>query len=165
MIEELKSILHHHVRLNTQIPGRLNDGISLDEIRRQSESLPFALPEEVEQLFQWRNGTNIEEGDLLDARWFFPGFYFPSLQEAIRVVHERRGAPQWREGWFPVGFLHGEPEQVVEYESLEAMIKTLEACFAEGAFFLDDRGVLDMDDEHHREIAHRFNPGIEEWQD
>lgn len=45
------------------------------------------------------------------------------------------------------------------------MIKTLEACFAEGAFFLDDRGVLDMDDEHHREIAHRFNPGIEEWQD
>lgn len=189
MIEELKSILHHHVRLNTQIPGRLNDGISLDEIRRQSESLPFALPEEVEQLFQWRNGTNIEEGDLLDARWFFPGFYFPSLQEAIRVVHERRDAPQWREGWFPVfmdgagnhylsccrkqnsaraeivGFLHGEPEQVVEYESLEAMIKTLEACFAEGAFFLDDRGVLDMDDEHHREIAHRFNPGIEEWQD
>ena len=63
-----------------------------------------------------------------------------------------------------IGFIHGEPQQPVEYESLAAMIKTIDACYAEGAFFVDEDNTLEIDDNLHREIAHRFNPEIPEWQ-
>ena len=188
MIEELDRVLDHLERLGRATPGLIRPGIALEQLDAFEARLPFLLPEEVRQLYLWRNGTRVEEGDQLDALQFFPGFYFPSLEEAIATFFERQDAPQWEPGWFPVfmdgagdfylavcdkdqrkatteilGFLHGEPEQIVEYESLDAMTKVLEACYAEGAFFVDD-DTLEIDDDLHRAIANRFNPGIEEWQ-
>lgn len=189
MIDELDRILGHLDRLGRATPGLIRPGLAPEEVDAHEARLPFLLPEEVRQLFLWRDGTVVEEGDQLDVLQFFPGFYFPSLDEAVTVFDERRDAPQWEPGWFPVfmdgagdfylavcesdrrkatteivGFLHGEPEQVVEYESLDAMTKVIEACYAEGAFFVDADGTLEMDDDLHRQIANRFNPGIALWQ-
>jgi cell wall assembly regulator SMI1 len=161
----------------------------LAQIRKMTSGLPFALPREVETLYQWRDGTMVRAGDRLDKVYFFPGFYLLSLEEAVQTYAERRDAPQWRPEWFPlfangggdfylawcrsemtqtapiVGFMHGEPEQIVEYESLTAMVRTLAACYDSGAFFLDEDNTLEVDDEMHRQLALRFNPGIEEWQE
>src|SRR6202011_2909454 len=108
--------------------------------------LPFSLTRELESIYQWRNGTKAVEGDLLEDLYFFPGFYFLSIEEAVQTYYEREGSPQWRKAWFPlfadgagdfyivpcakkklnasrvIGFLHGEPEQKAEYESVTAMM-------------------------------------------
>lgn len=188
MIEELDRIVQFLTRLGRATPALLQPGLSSVDIRAWEARLPFLLPLELEQLYRWRNGTRVNEGDQLDTVYFFPGFYLLSLEEAVEIFMERRDAPQWREGWFPVfadgggdfypalcsdekketaeiiGFIHGEPQQPVEYESLTAMIKTIDACYAEGAFFVSEDNTLEIDDDLHREIAHRFNPEIPEWQ-
>jgi hypothetical protein len=189
MVADLESIVAHLRRLGRPVPDLLLPGFSQDEIEDRAAGLPFLLPRELDCLYRWRNGTLAREGDRLSDLNFLPGFYLPSLDEAAQIYGERERAPQWRAGWFPVfadgagdfyiipctqekvedapiiGFLHGEPEQDIEYESLAAMIATMEACYAEGAYFVNEDGYLDIDDERHRQIAHRFNPGVAEWQD
>jgi hypothetical protein len=62
-----------------------------------------------------------------------------------------------------VGFMLDEAEHPIEYESLPAMIATIAECFEEGAFFVDDRGYLEVDDGRHVEIARRNNPRLAIW--
>ena len=187
MVLNLNQIVEQLRHLGRPTPELLHDGLSVTEIASWESNLPFSLTHELKSIYQWRNGTRVQEGDMVSGIYFFPGFYFLSIEEAVQTYKERAGAPQWRDGWFPVfadgggdfyvvpctrqeintaeviGFIHGEPEQVVEYESLAAMIQTLAASYAEGAFLLDD-DYLEIDDEKHRQIAHRFNPGVSEWQ-
>ena len=188
MTSTLDEIVAHLRRLGRHAPSLLQVPLTREEIQEWESRLPFALTRELATIYQWRNGTKAEESDLLESLYFFPGFYFLSIEEAVQTYQERGDSPQWREGWFPlfadgggdfyivpcaqqkvaasevIGFIHGEPEQGAEYESVEAMIQTLEACFREGAFFVDDDDTMEIDDERHREIAHRFNPTIPEWQ-
>lgn len=150
--------------------------------------LPFVASPELDELYSWRDGTNAPEGALLDELHFVPGFFFMSLEEAIRVYFERESAPQWKPGWFPfmadgagdfyiaagdasttgrstvVGFIHGEPDQPVEYESITAMMQTFSDAYAKKAVFADADGCLDYDDEGFRLIAQRFNPNLSLWQ-
>jgi len=44
------------------------------------------------------------------------------------------------------------------------MIETLADCYAQGAFFVNADGFLDMDDDAHQRIARQHNPGVTEWQ-
>ncbi len=188
MIAALDRIAVRLAQSNRAVAPKLQPGLSPGDIAARAATLPFALTIELEALYQWRNGTLVEEGDLLGQAYLFPGFYLLSLDEAVQTYAERKGSRQWRRHWFPVfadgggdffvvpcaperreaaeviGFIHGEPEQTVEYESLAAMMQTLDACYAQGAFFLDDDGELEVDDDKHREIAHHFNPQVEEWQ-
>lgn len=188
MINNLDRIVAHLRRLGRGAPDRLQQGLSQQELASWESQLPFALTGELVALYQWRDGTKAEEGDLLEDLYFFPGFYFLSMEEAVQTFKEMEEAPQWSEGWFPVfadgggnfyivpctakkvdeseviGFLHGEPDQIAEYESVSSMIETLEACFTEGAFFVDVDDTMEIDDDKHREIANRINPGIPEWQ-
>ncbi|MEX1365613.1 MAG: SMI1/KNR4 family protein [Nannocystaceae bacterium] len=188
MVENLERIAARLSNAGREVASKLQTGLSAREIASWEARLPFLLTREIEALFQWRNGTNVVEGDLLGHAYFFPGYYLLSIEEAVETYEERRGTQQWKDEWFPVcadgggdfyvvpcsgdkldvapviGFLHGEPEQTVDYESLSAMMQTIEACYAEGAFFVDDDGELEVDDDKHQEIAHRFNPEVEEWQ-
>jgi hypothetical protein len=189
IIGSLDRIEAHLRRLGRRVPQLLQSGLSVEAISAAQRDLPFAPTRELIVLYQWRDGTLALPGDVLDELNFLPGFYFLSLEEAIQTFHERRDAPQWRPGWFPfladgagdfyivkcepdvidasavIGFLHGEPEQVEEYTCIASMLKTLDAAYDEGAFYLDEDDTLEIDDDHYREIAHRFNPEIEEWQD
>ena len=56
-----------------------------------------------------------------------------------------------------VGFLLGESEHPIEYQSVKAMFATLLACYQEGIFALNPEGYLDMDDAQHALVAQRFN--------
>jgi hypothetical protein len=184
----LDAIVAHLLLLGRRSPALLQPPLTPVELRRWEARFPFAFTSEIEAAYSWRNGTKADEGDLLDNLHFFPGFYFLSMQEAHQTYLERRDAPQWQEGWFPlfadgggdfylvscrkrklnrspiIGFINGEPEQVEEYESAAAMLATLEAAFAESAFFIDKDDTLEIDDDMYAQIAARFNPGISEWQ-
>jgi len=188
MIAALDRIVGRLTQLRRAVVHKLQPGLSPDELAVRESTLPFTLSRELEALYRWRNGTRVEEGDLLGEAYFFPGFYLLSLDEAVQTYAERRGSRQWKAHWLPVfadgggdfyvvpcgtkkidateviGFIHGEPEQTVEYESLAAMMQTIDACYAGGAFFLDDDDELEVDDDKQREIAHHHNPQVEEWQ-
>jgi cell wall assembly regulator SMI1 len=184
----LNKIEFHLARLGRDVVNLLQRGLKENELNELESQLPFLLTEEIRFLFEWRNGTHTKEGDVLDELNFFPGFYFPSLEEAIAIYGERRDAPQWRPEWFPVfvdgagdfyvvpchkkrqeqcgviGFIHGEPFHSVEYKNLSSMLETLSSAYDQEVFYLDDDDNLEMDYDAYRVVARRFNPGISEWQ-
>lgn len=188
MKSTLDRIVAHLRRLGRGAPDRLQDGLSKETLDSWESRLSFALTGELETIYSWRNGTKADAGVLLENVYLFPGFYFLSIEEAVEVYEEREDTEQWRAGWFPlfadgggdfyvvpcqvtkvetaemIGFIHGEPVQTAEYESLTSMVETLDACFREGAFYVDDDDTMEIDDEKHRHIANRFNPTISEWQ-
>lgn len=188
MINALDRILAWLSRNGRAAATKLQPGLTPAYIAAEESKLPFALPRELETMYQWRNGTEVNEGDLLGQAYLFPGFYLLSLDEALQTYSELKGSSQWKKHWFPIfangggdfyvvpceqnkvdsaeviGFIHGEPDQTVEYESVTAMLETLAGCYDNGAFYIDD-DELELDDDKHRVVAHRFNPGVEEWQD
>jgi len=63
----------------------LQPGLSYEEIERRVADLPFKLPEEVYQLYQWRNETF--DGEEERAQ-FFSGLTFLSLEAALDKYKE-----------------------------------------------------------------------------
>jgi hypothetical protein len=183
----LDRIVAHLRRLERGAPDRLQRGLPKEELLSWRGRLSFALTRELEIIYQWRNGTRSDPGDTFESLYLFPGFYFLSIEEAVETYEREKINPEWLDGWFPlfasgggdfylvpctqervdaaavIGWIHGEPDKIVEYESVTSMVATLEACFREGAFFLDDDDTMEIDDEQHRVIAARFNPTIPEW--
>jgi hypothetical protein len=184
----MDDVVAHLRRLGRRVPELLQAPLSNEELQLWEAKFPFSMTRELEAIFSWRNGTKAREDDLLEDLYLFPGFYLLSIEEAYETYLERKDAPQWREGWFPlfadgagdfyilpcgdkqadssvvIGFLHGEPEQIAEYDSLAAMAATLEAAFAQRAFYVDTvDDSLEIDDDSFGSIAARFNPGIPEW--
>ena len=125
-------------------------GLTSEEIREATVSFPFALPDSVLALYEWRNGT-IRSGRDSD---FFPGWRFVSLTEAMErysVLYDPIDN-LWSDRWFPLFSspdistyrvackdVTGDDGEVVAYEymlgaevafeSLETMLDTiLKAC-------------------------------------
>jgi hypothetical protein len=98
----------------------LNDGLTRDQITEKVKSLPFQFPEELYELYQWRNGQKYgSKGamkiinfkgfgydidlEVFDCRIFLP------LEDAIeRYSFELHGyifsdpSPRFKYSWFPV---------------------------------------------------------------
>lgn len=187
--QELDHILFHLCQMQRPVVALLQEPLSAEAFSEYAAQLPFHLPSELGRLYAWRNGTRCKGGDILDDLHFFPGFYFLSIEEAMDCYRAFKSDPRWNRSWFPVfsngggdfyavwgkegpsergevvGFLLGQSEQIVEYESLEAMIRTLSACYDEGVFWLDQNGYLEADDAAQMEIAKRYNPSLPFYQD
>ena len=169
--------------------GLLNPGISISQIRDAvaSQGLPYSP--ELEALYEWHDGTSGAGSGpaLLGDMWLLPGFYLPSLDEAVTNYAVFRKDPRWNPNWFPV-FADGggdfyvidfgnapsrfvrhfrleESEHPVEYRSLAAMIDTFAAAFESGAIFVDETGYVDVDDEAFNIVAARLNSDIPWWAD
>ena len=71
-----------YTRLSNHAPYRvshLTPGISLEEINKMAQCLPFNLPSEVNELYQWHNGHGFN--------FIFENYEFPSLRSAI-ILYE-----------------------------------------------------------------------------
>lgn len=173
-------------RLNRPIQDLLQEGLSVFEINKMVQVLPFRFPPELIELYSWKNGTKCADGDLLDDLHFFPGFYFMSLEEALSGYLEFEKHPQWNKFWFPffangggdfyatdsnsdelcpkvLGFLLGEEEQSYEYQSVTSMMKTIAECYAKGAYYLASDGTIGVNDDLEKPIGKMHNPNIEYW--
>jgi hypothetical protein len=180
----IDSIVAQLARLRRPAATLLQPGMSRSQIAQHAAKLPFSLRPELVTLYAHRNGTPSKTSHVLGDLWFFPGFYLLSLEEAVQSYRQRQRSPQWKKDWFPVfadgggdfyavacggadagaviGFVSGEPEQEIEYLSLVAMLATLDECFARGAFYVK-RGDFGIDDDKHRMIAKKHNPGLDFW--
>ncbi|MDY7015559.1 MAG: HEAT repeat domain-containing protein, partial [Cyanobacteriota bacterium] len=77
--EALENFLNWLQQHRPEYAAYLKPGLTCEQIRQQVEILPFQLPHEVFQLYQWRNGTELD--------YFLPYYYFLPLEEAIEQYH------------------------------------------------------------------------------
>ena len=162
----------------------------IDRTRLESDLARLQLRpcEDLLAFYLWAGGTAAPTDGSLDDLHFFPGFYWLSWEDAVRNFLTFRADARWRPGWFPVfangggdfyvvdcgerggsrcgviGFLLGEREQLLEYESLTTMLATILDCYRTGCFFVDGRGYLEMVDASLAKIAKIHNPLVPLWQ-
>lgn len=165
----------------------LQPGLRPEEIAAIENDLPLHFTDELRELYGWRNGTVVEKSDSLGDIHFLPLFYFLSIEEALEIYRVYRNSDEWKHSWFPIFsddggdflvaecskentstspviyYFHDDPEKTAEYQSITAMMQTLDSAFDEGAFFLDADGWIDQHEDQYREIARRFSPRLDIW--
>lgn len=60
LTKALERISEHLQQDRPEFASLLKPGLSLEAIQAQTKNLPFCLPQEVCELYQWRNGINFE---------------------------------------------------------------------------------------------------------
>ena len=132
-------------------------GLSREKITSLTADLPFTLPKEIYQLYQWKNGMADIYDDLYDIFLFRDQVYngvslgFYPLQSAVKEYGElsELGRPYqgqkiefWNDQWFPIGGFEGklhlyvdcsvEPSPVVQYyvESHQPKVRTYKSLTA-----------------------------------
>ena len=187
MKENFDQIIEWHVDHFRETPIKLHDGMSSYEVKTKFEQINMNPPDELVNLYSITAGTHLQKGDIIDRYHFFPGFYLIHIERAIHYYKSFHLDPRWNEGWFPIfangggdffvvdcneslndskviGFLLGESEHLIEFQSISLMLETIAECFSEGAYFLDAENYLEINDRLEAEIANRFNPGLERWE-
>jgi len=175
--EHLDNMLLHLQNWNFPVCKLLNDPIDKDQISKMFQKIGLSPPEELIDLYQWRNGTDVKPGTVLDNIHIIPGYYFLSLEDAITCFLSFKDDDRWKPYWFPifsngggdfyaldfskangrhapvVGFLLGEPNQDTEYLSLASMLQTFSECYDKGIVFLTAEGYLVYRDGNYLTVA------------
>ena len=179
-LEEIRAWLLEHA---PQQASSLAPGLSLTEIQSHLRSFPFALPQEVYDLYLWRNGSGEEAG-------LFVYHHFLDLDLALTdaallnddVWVQARTQEQQPAHVFPLFDFDGEyfvvpvTETAVPaapvfhvgcddgaltraFSSLTAMMQAIAASYQVGLYALDAEGYLHLTDpQKFSEIRRRYNP-------
>ncbi|MBD2450776.1 SMI1/KNR4 family protein [Nostoc sp. FACHB-152] len=164
-------------------------GLTREQIQEQTKDLPGLIPEEIYELYQYRNGTLEEMKSTV-----YPVFHFLPLDEAVQIFpaffdpHETDYSylyenkclfPFLRDNCSHCAVLLDEHKQLsspvvdiaddgdisLMYQSLTSMMLTIADYLETGVCYLDDEGFLvtdekDKQDEKMIEIFLKYNPGI-----
>lgn len=85
-VSDIQGKLNKLAEKMKQVDNEFNPGLSREEITEKTKNLPFLIPEELYQLYMWRNGTRIDS-DL----FIFRDHNFIPLEQAIeeyKVIEE-----------------------------------------------------------------------------
>ena len=97
----LDKILNWHIENNWEIAESLQPGITREEIDEKVQDLPFPLPEEVYELYQWRNGMYKLGGFSDFSNFVFSNEFIP-LEKAVEMSRnyaEEKGSRRWNPHW------------------------------------------------------------------
>jgi cell wall assembly regulator SMI1 len=185
-LEALVDRIFGHLRDRASVTAdRRRAGLSPEYVEAAIQDLGLQMPDDLRDLYSYCDGTSTFEGDVLGEIQFFPGFYWMSLEDALisyRAVSKSEG---WNRAWLPifangggdfyavvcentspyfgevVGFVLGEPDQMVEFRTVTSLFETIDRSFSHGAFFVSD-GRLKADYSKMRAIARMAQPGFTE---
>lgn len=165
--------------------SRLRDGATAGRVRDMLRSIDLPSNGQVETLYAWHDGTDIQGAVSLDDIQIFPGFHLLSLEDADTHYQAHLNDSRWSRDWFPMfadgggdfyvvdlgeekfgairRFRFDESEHPVEFDSIVAMVSTLAAAFERKVFFIDPNGYLEMDDDVYGAVAAEMNPGVAWW--
>lgn len=144
LIEELQYIWDWLEDINHD-PDRYDfrcyqSGLSREQISSLTKRLPFSLPEEMYQLYEWKNGEKDYCDDFkvnflfLDQVYQRNPLYFYPLQDAIKIYRRLlqendKEFEFWNEKWFPIaGFesrqylymdLNVDPSPIIQQEVVD----------------------------------------------
>lgn len=164
----------------------LPPGLNRSEIETLVQTLPFQLPDEIYELYQWSSGNS--EDSLTNHAFFFDpyeGMALCSLERAIalsstfedefdEVAVKYLDQPLFPifqfEGSFlclvgnlessPVIFVSEIREIIIRYESITTMMLTLAECFTTGVTSIDNQGFLVYDCDQFSPIYCQHNPDL-----
>ncbi|MHC0064574.1 hypothetical protein ACWATR_17005 [Nostoc sp. UIC 10890] len=154
----------------------LQPGLAYEEIEEKVKNLPFRLPTEVYELYQWRNGMIDDDSE------FFSYYRFLPLEEALqveKVVSENFGL-SLPFGWFPIfdfekeGFavigaekntesspvLNTYLSDDIRYTNLTNMIQCIAECYETNAYYIDESGRLEQDKKLAKIILQKYEPEL-----
>ncbi|MBD2456858.1 HEAT repeat domain-containing protein [Nostoc sp. FACHB-87] len=153
----------------------LAPGLTRPEIDAIVENFPYRLPEELYEFYGWHNGCQS-----LSCGYVVPKFdNFFSLQEALKWYADFLSwgfdwNPQWLtildfngdyryaivtgEDSAPVWFI--DPEcgiEEIRWDSLTDLMLATAECYETGAYYLDDEGYMETDEQKVAEIHRKYN--------
>ena len=167
---------------NPAVAASLQSGLTYAEIEDKVASLPFRLPKELYELYQWRNGSR-EENEKVE---FFECYRFLPLEEALNIRSDIKEQDYWiidelyPYGWFPIFTFEGEYYSVIgsekqrdfspiiyiyhdeniSYISLTKMMQTIAECYQTGIYYLNEDSYWETKQEEENIIRLKHNPGI-----
>lgn len=106
LIDSLNKIFGCLEKNNHAVADSLQPGLSYQNIEEKVTSLPFQLPQELYELYQWRNGT--PEDSKSDNVDFFLNYRFIPLEESIKIRFDLLKDDSWiidwlfPYAWFPI---------------------------------------------------------------
>lgn len=157
-------------------------GLAHEQIEQLTKNLPFQLPSEICELYNWRNGT-------LHGHGFFPFSVFYSLEEAI--LYNKQEVKYWQEGDDPIALCrliifshngsfffvvcekeekqsvpiwveHTGQQPVICYANLTSLILMIAECYETGAYYVDStKTFLKEDTTKSDKIFRKYNPNIQ----
>lgn len=189
MIEALERIMNWLRKHQPDYAASFLPGLKPDEIQAAEAELGFKLPEEIYQLYQWRNGTKKDAMAIC-----FPPMQFLPLSEAIEysqgwngyILEEKKFMEdsKWYETsplfifiqdncdfcGIPVVDYQIEKSPVVVlgegymphifYTSLTDMMFTLAECYETNAYYLGKDGYVEEDECKAAEVLRKYNGDI-----
>ena len=162
--DSLEKILVWQERNRPEYAAKFQPGLTEEEIEEKLKDIPFRLPKEVYQLYQWRNGSIFD--------YFLPGagFIFLPLERAIEQYEANAEVHStlveycgdnfgWNPYYFPIFFegienffaigsdTQQEESPVIYYfmedgshdifcSSLTKMVQVITECYETGAYYL-----------------------------
>jgi len=187
IVQSAECIRDWLVNNDRPVVSLLQKGLSLSEIMIATEELDIKLPNELVELYKWRNGTSKDGGYVLGDVDFFPGFHFLPLVDSVAYYKTFIKDERWDKSWFPVfangggdfyvikcsedyrehseivGFMRDFDEQEVEYLTLEKMLQTLCECYKQSVFYLSNDRYIESKIEEEAEISGKINPNLDRW--
>jgi hypothetical protein len=177
------SILSLNARLGRDFARLLVEGLPRAQILTSARQAGLLLPDEVVDLFAWRNGHR--DGHSMGNMWLLPGYYLLGLEEALG--HRAAGRGHVPDSWLPLlsdggagafvvecagpragAVLHHDPQDVesgmLAFPGLGGLLAAVEEALSSGAFSIGEGGFLDQDDTRWYPIAARHAAGAPFWQ-
>ena len=173
----LERIVAWHKRRGRKVVDLLQPGLSATALKA-----PLVLHADVVHLYKWGNGTRVSQDYVLNDLYFTPGYYLLSFDHALDAYNRLVSSTSWHESWFPVmtsgggdyyGVDHALGDVIhyirdysdcpVQYLSLTAMMQSAAECYESDSYFLDDRGLVQVNTDAECIIARRLNPQVDYW--
>ncbi|MBE9208123.1 SMI1/KNR4 family protein [Nostoc sp. LEGE 06077] len=157
-------------------------GLTNEQIQELTKDLPFKLPREVKELYQWRNGT-------LHGQGFFPFSVFYSLEESLDFYYKtvkyqpddtllmasRNSlilfstdksfffvvADEENNNTSQVWVVYTGDHPVICYTSLTNLILMMADCYESGAYYVGSSGFLEEGRTKSDSFFCKYHPGIE----
>jgi cell wall assembly regulator SMI1 len=89
---------------NPDVLAYLQPGLTNEEIASKVSAFPFRLPEEVFDLYRWRNGTRLDPSATLGELGIWLCYHFLSLEDSIStyLTEAWKYDPRVQKNWFPL---------------------------------------------------------------
>lgn len=184
ILTHFKAIIEWHKKHQTLVSKNLRPPLAPEKFDKLAKELPYALPVELKALYGLHDGLK-DNAPLFNSFTFFPlKDAIAEYELACELEEERQDSdeqdPQaifWKPSWFPIFGFQGDfylldaaqgmtspiyyrtgtEPAIVWYDSLDRMIRTIRACFDQGAYFYDDDEIFAEDHDKANAIREQLN--------
>jgi hypothetical protein len=173
LIDALNHALDRRIALNSKFASIIHPGLSREKIMEMTRDIPYEIPEELIELYEWHNGTDYVYDN------FIPVFEFRPLEDAMNDAYNEyhddislsimdfNGDVQLcmilrkDANTAPIycrDMECGIYEQC--FESLTTMVQTIAACFDEDIYYWDVESKIIRGKNYDRycQIHKKYNP-------